>query len=141
MAKKRLKEGKMIKLEEIFVAPGTMSRQSLVELVEKGGIEAAEPQLQELMASMKSKGQIECIGVRGNSPKEIRAEHGKGMDPLGASDHFYQIAILIEPIQNRQQTNNIAQPVEPLNCQAGRNFGRGFGRYVISLIPDHFRLP
>ena len=63
MAKKRLKEGKMIKLEEIFVAPGTMSRQSLVELVEKGGIEAAEPQLQELMASMKSKGQIECIGV------------------------------------------------------------------------------
>lgn len=61
--KNRTKLFKEIPLEEIRVLPDALTRQCLIKLVETKGIEAAKPQLQELMESMKTAGQIECIGV------------------------------------------------------------------------------
>lgn len=62
MAKRVIKEGKLVPLDEIRVFSDTLVRQSLVRLF-KHNKKKAKEEVAELMASMKAVGQIECIGL------------------------------------------------------------------------------
>lgn len=77
MAKRGIKEGKLIPLEEIRIFGDTLVRQTLVKKLEQGKTEEIEADLKELKDSMKAVGQIEMIGVREiPCPKELLKEDG-----------------------------------------------------------------
>lgn len=77
MAKKGIKEAKMLSLDQIRIFSDTLTRQSLVTLVHQGKMEAAQEQVADLMKSMKVVGQIECVGVRQiDVPEELLEEDG-----------------------------------------------------------------
>jgi len=76
MAKKTIKEGKLVPLEEIRIIPDTLSRQSLVKIF-MCNREKAKDEVAELMDSMKAVGQIEFIGLREiDVPKCLLEEDG-----------------------------------------------------------------
>lgn len=77
MAKKGIKEGKLLSLNQIRIFPDVLSRQSLLKLVQQRKIKAVKESLKELMDSLKACGQIECIGVRQlDVPDELLKEDG-----------------------------------------------------------------
>lgn len=74
---KGIKEAKLLSLDQIRIWGDSLSRQSLVKLINANKMKEAEQEVAELMDSMKATGQIECIGVKQiDVPEQLLKEDG-----------------------------------------------------------------
>jgi ParB-like chromosome segregation protein Spo0J len=84
--KKGIKEGKLIPLDEIHIIEEACTRQTFIELTKNNmvpepgntGQHNEKVTFDELVASMQTVGQLECIAVREDTtiPKELLEEDG-----------------------------------------------------------------